>query len=271
MKRIPIILILCMLPAITFSQPSSYDWRNVSGVNYITSIKDQGACGDCWAFASTAAMEAQVVIAGLLPVTSADLSEQTLLSCSGAGTCSWGDTLDAASYLYNYGIPLETCFAYAESQVSCLGACFNYNKSVYKLNDFVGYSEPTASEIKSAIYTYGPVVVDMRVYQDFRSYTTGIYTYSTGSDTGGHDILLVGYNDADGGYFIVKNSWGTGWGESGFGKIAYSELASQSGTSILATSMIVYQGARYELKGTMAIGSSTHTFTLGGTNKIDTK
>jgi hypothetical protein len=70
----------------------------------------------------------------------------------------------------------------------------------------------------------------MEVYSDFFSYASGIYTHTSGVDEGGHAILIVGYTDDStvpgGGYFSVKNSWGTGWGEKGFFRIAYSELTS---------------------------------------------
>ena len=64
----------------------------------------------------------------------------------------------------------------------------------------------------------------MDVYTDFYSYIGGIYKYVTGKLEGGHAILIVGYDDASQ-YFIVKNSWGDGWGESGYFRIAYSELS----------------------------------------------
>ena len=65
----------------------------------------------------------------------------------------------------------------------------------------------------------------MDVYEDFYSYSSGVYSYTTGAYEGGHAVLIVGYSDA-GQYFIVKNSWGAGWGESGYFKIAYSEISS---------------------------------------------
>src|SRR4030067_368562 len=78
----------------------------------------------------------------------------------------------------------------------------------------------------------------MRVYKDFFSYYRGIYSYVKGPYKGDHAILLVGYND-DGQYFIVKNSWGSGWGEAGYFMIAYSEL---TGTSRFGYSTMVYDG-----------------------------
>ncbi len=65
----------------------------------------------------------------------------------------------------------------------------------------------------------------MEVYSDFDAYLSGVYTHTSGTYRGGHAVLIVGYSDA-GQYFIVKNSWGTDWGESGYFKIAYSEISS---------------------------------------------
>ena len=88
--------------------------------------------------------------------------------------------------------------------------------------DVTGTS-PTVSAIRDALVSYGPLVTTMDVYDDFFSYVSGVYSHTTGDNAGGHAVLIVGYNDA-GQYFIVKNSWGAGWGESGYFKIAYSEL-----------------------------------------------
>ena len=84
---------------------------------------------------------------------------------------------------------------------------------------------PTVSAIKDALYTYGPLVTTMDVYTDFFNYSSGVYSYVSGVYEGGHAILIVGYDDA-GGYFIVKNSWGS-WGKPGYFKIAYSQLANK--------------------------------------------
>jgi hypothetical protein len=65
----------------------------------------------------------------------------------------------------------------------------------------------------------------MDVYYDFFSYRSGIYSYATGTYQGGHAILLIGYDDVNQ-CFICKNSWGAGWGEGGYFRIAYSELTS---------------------------------------------
>jgi C1A family cysteine protease len=79
--------------------------------------------------------------------------------------------------------------------------------------------------IKNALNTHGPLVTTMDVYDDFFAYDGGVYSYASGPYAGGHAILIVGYDDP-GEYFIVKNSWGIGWGEAGFFRIAYSEIDS---------------------------------------------
>ena len=97
---------------------------------------------------------------------------------------------------------------------------------------------PTVDAIKNALNTYGPVNTTMEVYSDFFYYSTGVYHYTTGTYEGGHAILIVGYDDANQ-YFICKNSWGTGWGEQGFFRIAYSELNS---VTQFGDYTIAYQG-----------------------------
>jgi hypothetical protein len=79
--------------------------------------------------------------------------------------------------------------------------------------------------LKDVLYAHGPIPTAMEVYDDFFSYTSGVYSYTSGSHAGGHAILLVGYDDA-GQYLIAKNSWGSWWGESGYFRIAYSQLTS---------------------------------------------
>ncbi len=206
--------------------PSAYDWRNASGNNYVTPVRDQGNCGSCWAFAATAALESKALITFHLAGTDLNLSEQILLSCGGAGSCNGGSPTSASSYFRTTGTYLETCYPYTAQNGTCNSACSNWQGSAYKLNSWSYVSSgapPSAAALKSAIYANGPIVTVFDVYTDFYSYRSGVYSYTNGDYEGGHAVLIVGWNDADGA-FIVKNSWGTRWGESGFFRIAYSEL-----------------------------------------------
>jgi C1A family cysteine protease len=204
--------------------PTGLDWRSNSA-NYVTDVRDQGNCGSCWAFAATAALESYILINKPLPSGEDNRSEQVLVSCSRAGSCSGGYISKASTYIRDYGLPEETCFPYTATNNKCLNACVDYQSVTEKIYSwsYVGTTGVSLEAIKNALYTYGPLVTTMDVYDDFFYYQGGVYEYSYGPYQGGHAILIVGYDDP-GGYFIVKNSWGIDWGEGGFFKIAYSEL-----------------------------------------------
>ena len=203
--------------------PSSLDWRS-NGGNFVTPIRDQGSCGSCWAFATTAATESAVMITLGTSGTDLNLAEQILVSCSGQGSCGGGYIHSTSTYIRDTGLPLESCYPYTATNGNCSSACANWPSSTYQITGWSSVSQSVDS-IKNALYTYGPLVTTMDVYQDFFNYQSGIYSYVSGSKAGGHAILLVGYDDG-GQYFTCKNSWGTWWGESGYFRIAYSQLSS---------------------------------------------
>jgi C1A family cysteine protease len=155
-----------------------------------------------------------------------DLAEQALVSCSKAGSCSGGYIDKASTFIRNTGEPLETCAPYKAANMPCKKACCNkWQSSTYKIGawSWVTTNSPTGDAIKNAL-TYGPLVTTMDVYADFFSYVGGVYSYTTGAYQGGHAVIIVGYDDAER-CFIVKNSWGDEWGESGYFKIAYSQIS----------------------------------------------
>jgi C1A family cysteine protease len=204
--------------------PPSLDWRS-NGGNFVTPIRDQGGCGSCWAFATTAALESLTLRVNNTPGVDLNLSEQVLVSCGGAGSCAGGWIGTASDYIRNTGLPMETCYPYTETNGSCGSACASYNSATYRIQgwSWVTMTSPTVDAIRNALNSYGPLVTTLDVYNDFFSYTSGVYTHTSGNYAGGHAVLIVGYDDA-GQYFIVKNSWDTWWGELGYFKIAYSEL-----------------------------------------------
>jgi len=104
--------------------------------------------------------------------------------------------------------------------------CSDWANRVTKIT---GYTDLTRNpaDIKNWVSKNGPVSACFIVYQDFFSYTSGIYKHVSGGQAGGHCVTIVGYND-DPGYWICKNSWSTGWGEQGFFNIAYSECGIDS-------------------------------------------
>lgn len=210
------------------SIPLKVDWRN-NGGNYVSSVKDQGYCGSCWAFAVTGALESKAMISLGTPGRNLNLSEQIVLSCSGAGSCGGGYINQASTFLYNTGDGKEGCYPYASyygSNGNCSKACSSWTYRPHRLSSSWTWAATNADAMKAAIADYGPIVTTLAVYQDFYSYGSGIYRHTWGSFRGLHAIVAVGYNDT-GRYFIVKNSWGPYWGEGGYFKISYDEVSAQ--------------------------------------------
>jgi C1A family cysteine protease len=234
-------------PPTSVPVPSHLDWRNYTGGtlaiptgNYVSAIKNQGNCGSCWAFSVTGTLESRGMIDYALPGANLNLSEQIVLSCSGAGSCNGGYTTTASQFLLNSGTGKEGCYPYCAHNGNCANACSNYQDQVlkYQINSYsTSPSYPDVDTLKGLIASYGPVSACFEVFGDFYSYSGGVYhhvwggrNYACGSYGCGHAIVIVGYKDVPtnpkigGGYFIVKNSWGPNWGEAGFFRIAYSEV-----------------------------------------------
>ena len=153
-----------------------------------------------------------------------DFSEQDLVSCSPAGTCAGGSPSAAADYIKNTGVVSEECFSYTAQDDPC-NLCLDYIDKLSRITDWGWVTQDTANEtlIKNAL-AVGPLAGYMDVYDDFYLYSSGIYEQVSSSWQGGHGIVIVGYYD-DGvdKYWICKNSWGTGWGDSGYFNIRMGE------------------------------------------------
>lgn len=206
--------------------PAVFDWRK-NGGNFVTPVRNQGSCGSCWAFGTTAALEAKALITFNKPGTDINFSEQILLSCSGAGNCADGGYAStAANFLTSTGTGREGCYLYTAKDGSCSYACSEYPADNYRISgwSYATTTSPTVDAIKNAIYTSGPVTAWYKVYSDFYYYKSGVYHHGYGYYEGNHFVLVVGWDDAQS-CFIVKNSWGTGWGEAGYFRIGYDQVS----------------------------------------------
>ncbi|KAL1559411.1 cathepsin L [Salvia divinorum] len=169
--------------------PASIDWRKKGAV---TAVKDQGQCGCCWAFSAVAATE------GINQITTGNLvslSEQELVDCD--------TSQDQANYPYK-GVD-GTCNSKKESSDAA------------KITGYVDVPANSESALLKAVANQLVSVAINASGSDFQFYSSGVFTGECGTELD-HGVTAVGYGTATDGtkYWLVKNSWGTSWGENGY-------------------------------------------------------
>ncbi|XP_069495602.1 dipeptidyl peptidase 1 [Ambystoma mexicanum] len=212
------------------SFPESWDWRNIHGVNYVSPVRNQASCGSCYSFATMGMLEARIRILTNNSQTPI-LSPQQVVSCSEYSQgCDGGfPYLIAGKYIQDFGIVEEDCLPYIGTDSPCTlkEDCYRYYTSEYH---YVGgfYGGCNEEFMKHELVKHGPLAVAFEVYDDFMHYRSGIYHHTGLQDRfnpfelTNHAVLLVGYgSDGTTGekYWIIKNSWGTTWGEHGYFRI----------------------------------------------------
>jgi cathepsin B len=238
--------------------PSDFDsrtqWPNCPTIQ---EVRDQSACGSCWAFASAEAASDRLCI-GSNGAYTQRLSSEDLLSCCGfqcgqgcgggypSAAWKWFTTTGVATggayqdYDYCVSYSLEPCYHHVSG--SSLPQCSNYDfstpkcqkqcdsastynstytddKATFKFSKSYSISSKV-EEIQTEIMTNGPVGASFTVYADFESYSSGVYQHVSGSNLGGHAVKIIGWGvDGTTPYWLVANSWNTSWGLDGFFKI----------------------------------------------------
>ncbi|XP_055899586.1 procathepsin L-like [Biomphalaria glabrata] len=192
--------------------PASVDWRN-KGV--VTDVKDQGQCGSCWAFSAVGSIEGQHARASQL----VSLSESNLVDCSsefGNNGCQGGLMTNAFKYVIaNGGIDTEDSYPYVAEQQTCSFSMVNVGATIRGYKNVLQGSE---SALQAAVATVGPISVAIDAsHSSFQLYAGGVYNEVQCSSVQlDHGVLVVGYDTSSTDYWIVKNSWGTSWGQDGY-------------------------------------------------------
>jgi len=202
-------------PADPTSLPASVDWREKGAV---TAVKDQGQCGSCWSFSTTGALEgANQLKTGKL----VSLSEQHFFDCDDNGDhgCFGGLMDNAFEWAQkNGGVCGEDSYPYNAKKGRCQNKSCGDHYAAPKA--FTDVKENNVQAMLSAL-AQQPVSVAIEAdQQDFQLYKSGVFSAPCGTNLD-HGVLAVGYGTDDGqDYWIVKNSWGTKWGEDGYIRLA---------------------------------------------------
>ncbi|KAF4653816.1 hypothetical protein FOL47_010280 [Perkinsus chesapeaki] len=202
--------------------PKSVDWRKEG---YVTPVKNQGQCGSCWAFSATGALEGLYKkMTGKL----VSLSEQELVDCSdsfGNMGCGGGLMDCAFDYVEAKGLESENDYEYVAQGQSCKA---NGAEDVIKAGTIAhrDVDNDSVDSLMAALANNGPVSVAIEADTNiFQHYSGGVIDNPECGTDLDHGVLAVGYSTSgtsndDVPYFIVKNSWGAGWGEGGYVRIA---------------------------------------------------
>lgn len=231
--------------------PDTFDarqqWPNCPSVG---EIRDQSNCGSCWAVAAAEAMSDRVCIQSN-GNEKVDISAADLMSCCascGSG-CGGGYPAMAWRFYENTGLvtggnyqsagcepyplapcdhhmsgPRPNCSEDIAPTPKCSKTCQNSYTTTYSKDKHFGakaYSIGNNEEdIRKEIYTNGPVEAAFTVYEDFLSYTSGVYQHKTGQNVGGHAVRILGWGTENGTpYWLIANSWNEDWGLQGYFKM----------------------------------------------------
>ena len=194
--------------------PKQVDWRKEYKVS---SVKNQGHCGSCWAFSASEATEGVWAIKHNVLY---NLSQQELVDCSTENRgCNGGSMDKAFEYIINNGLCTNLSYPYVAEQGECeKDQC----EPVVKLTNYTDINPNNEKALKRATAQQPVSVAIQANKRSFQMYQSGIYSDLDCGTNLDHGVLVVGYgkdNNSDMDYWIVKNSWGPLWGENGYIRI----------------------------------------------------
>eukprot|EP00397_Hematodinium_sp_SG-2012_P008357 GEMP01008415.1.p1 GENE.GEMP01008415.1~~GEMP01008415.1.p1 ORF type:complete len:643 (+),score=90.31 GEMP01008415.1:60-1988(+) len=235
------------VPGVPHSVPDSelpldHDWRNVNNVSYVSAIRNQHLptyCGSCWALSGTSALadRFQIKLKNKEPIL---LSPQAIIDCRRGGNCDGGSALHMYASIYESGIPHDTCRAYRAKNGNpewedmcpdyticskCEGAHMDDCRPVFNYNLFFvsDFGKVKGARAMKAEILRGPIVCGVMATEKMESYTGGLFSERRTHVTINHDVSLLGWgrmdttfaNNVKVEYWVMRNSWGSFWGEFG--------------------------------------------------------
>ncbi len=203
----------------TGQPPAAYD---AMALGYVTPVRNQGSCGSCWIFAATTDFESDVLINNAsVNNLSLNYSEQEVGDCNiwsqagGYNFCNGGNAYMTTNYFTKKGASDEACHPYNATNETCQNCSILKNVDNWRIiTDNSGSDLGLVNTIKNAILRYGPVYTTINASDPaFQAYDSGIYSGNYPEPTN-HAIQIIGWNDTLNAW-LIKNSWGTGWGAGG--------------------------------------------------------
>jgi fibronectin-binding autotransporter adhesin len=218
-------IVITVIFSPSWAAAEDFDWRNINGQNWVTSVKNQGGAGTCWDFAACGTIEAKYMLTRDDTTYQPDISEQQSV-CAGVGSISGGNAYEVDNYARSNGIVLESELPYTEQNSSPLWPlAAGWGNRAFKPTDVYTTVSQGAdlAYVKACLKAYGPLTLHCVVPNDW-------YNLQDGSGSGNHEVEIVGFHDDQnvpgGGYWIIKNSWGWWWNGdgtySGYGQISYA-------------------------------------------------
>ncbi len=242
-----------------------FNWENISGQNWCSPIKDQESTGACWDFATCGALEEKYMLTRNDNTFKPDISEQQMVCDGSCGNDESGYQDKAMSYLTTSGVVSESelPFTYSDTSPNWPLATGWQNRA-WKATANTQHLGTDIATIKADLKAYGPLVLFMQADNDW-------YIPSPGTYRGNHSIQIVGYHDdvnvPGGGYWIIKNSWGTGWNtggptyvNDGYGAVDYAARP-QAASDIDAFSGAAYYTGAMKTVTWTGTGSNGPTWT----------
>jgi len=226
--------------------PVNFTWQNVNGVNYLSWHRNQHIpqyCGSCWAQAATSVIADRINILRNETNITVSISSQAIIDCAAGGDCNGGDSMGVYEFASTHGVPEDSCMAYEamdppkedcspilvcktctwppappgkDTNDNCTAVLSYPNWKVSSYGSVSG-----AANMQKAILANGPISCGMDVTNQFEAYTGGVYKQFVLVPMLNHEVSVVGWGQTPQGqnYWIVRNSWGTFWGEWGFFRI----------------------------------------------------